>query len=73
MFDDVQGFVKYKDYWLSHCPIHPNELRGKYNLHGHVHNKTVEDVRYFNCSLENIDYTPISLDQIREILKERNM
>ena len=71
-FDDVQGFVKYKDYWLSHCPIHPNELRGKLNLHGHVHNKTVEDARYFNCSLENIDYTPISLNQVREILKERN-
>ena len=70
-FDDVQGFVKYKDYWLSHFPKHPNELLGRYCLHGHVHGNTVEDARYFNCSLENIDYTPISLDQIREILKER--
>ena len=34
-FDDVQGFMKYKEFWLSHAPIHPNELRGKINIHGH--------------------------------------
>ena len=48
-----------------------NEMWGRCNLHAHVHNATIPDSRYFNCSLENIDYTPISLDQIREILKER--
>lgn len=69
-FDDVQGFMKYKEFWLSHCPIHPAELRGKTNLHGHVHSATIDDVRYFNTSLENINYKPISLYMIREKLKE---
>lgn len=69
-FDDVQGFMKYKEFWLSHCPIHPAELRGKTNLHGHVHSATIDDVRYFNTSLENINYKPISLYMIREKIKE---
>lgn len=67
-FDDVQGFMKYKEFWLSHAPIHPNELRGKTNLHGHTHYATIPDDRYFNCSLENINYRPISLQQIRKII-----
>lgn len=71
VFDDVQGFMKYKEFWLSHAPIHPNELRGKTNLHGHVHCATIPDDRYFNCSLENINYRPISLHEIRQIIEQR--
>lgn len=65
-YDGVYSFHKYKNYWLSHAPIHPTELRGKINLHGHTHNINIEDDRYFNCSMENINFTPISLDQIRK-------
>ncbi len=58
-FKDVLGFVKYKKYWLSHCPIHPDELRGRVNLHGHVHYANITDMngdcdnRYFNVCPEN--------------------
>jgi calcineurin-like phosphoesterase family protein len=52
-FDEVEGLVKYKGMWLSHSPIHPDELRGKPNVHGHVHFNTLEDKRYFNCCPEN--------------------
>ena len=52
-------------FWLSHAPIHPLELRGKRNIHGHVHNKTIPDDRYINVCCENVDYKPISLDRIR--------
>lgn len=56
------------------------------NIHGHVHAKTimsvqfpgsdkfeneVEDTRYFNVSLENINYRPILIDEIRRIRKSR--
>lgn len=66
-FDAVYGIVKYKEFWLSHAPIHPDELRGKVNLHGHVHYSSIEkpfnpaydvkrelDTRYFNCCPENL-------------------
>ncbi len=68
-FDEVHSLYKYKEFWLSHAPIHPNELRGKYNLHGHVHHATIEDCRYLNCCLENTDYFPIDLTEVRRRLE----
>jgi len=59
VFKEVCGIIRYKDFWLSHAPIHPQELRGLKNIHGHVHNATIPDNRYFNACLENIDYRPI--------------
>lgn len=65
-YDEVYAFRKYKEFWLSHAPIHPNELRGKVNIHGHVHEQSVNDARYFNTSLENIGFAPICLEDIRQ-------
>jgi calcineurin-like phosphoesterase family protein len=65
------GMVKKYGFWLTHAPIHPAELRGSPNIHGHVHSATIPDDRYLNVSAENINYTPISLEVVREIFKER--
>ena len=67
-FDEVYSLKKYKEFWLSHAPIHPAELRGKYNLHGHTHYANVDDNRYFNCCLENTDWMPIDLNTVRKRL-----
>lgn len=40
-FQVVRGMFRYKQHWLSHAPIHPCELRGKKNIHGHVHANSV--------------------------------
>ncbi len=69
VFDDIHGMMKYKEFWLTHAPIHPEELRGKINIHGHVHTNTLKDTRYVNVSCEAVNYTPISLHTIRERLK----
>lgn len=53
-FDEIEGIVKYKNFWLSHAPIHPDELRGKINLHGHVHYSSIPDKKWFNCCPENL-------------------
>ena len=72
-FDSVEGLVKYKEFWLSHSPIHPAELRGKVNLHGHVHYATLDDKRYFNCCPENLWWkfksSLVSLQEVREHIK----
>lgn len=72
VFDQVYGLFKYREFWLSHAPIHPNELRGRVNLHGHVHYQSVDDKRYFNCCVENIwrlkQRSLISLDELRKEL-----
>ena len=77
VFEDIYGIVKYKEFWLSHAPIHPDELRGKVNIHGHVHYQTIPDVRYFNTSVENliINFAKpmVELDELRKHLNERTV
>jgi len=63
--DKVGGMVQYKGHILTHCPIHPSELRdwGK-NIHGHIHKLTIPDDRYICVSCENVNYTPQTLEQL---------
>ena len=71
VYDEVYSLRKYKEFWLSHAPIHPDELRGKVNIHGHTHYHNIADDRYVNVSMEQINYTPIELHEIRaKIYKE---
>jgi calcineurin-like phosphoesterase family protein len=68
-FDQIAGMVKYKEYWLTHAPIHPDELRGKKNIHGHIHNRFVmldgkKDKRYINVSMDVIGFTPQKIDEL---------
>lgn len=59
--NSVAGMINYKSkVILTHCPIHPSELafRFSYNVHGHVHENTLDDSRYINASCEVVDYTP---------------
>jgi len=64
-FEKVHGFRRYKEFWISHCPIHPEELRGKKNIHGHVHAKVIDDDRYISVCVEACDGYPFNIDQIR--------
>ena len=36
-FEEIYGIIQYKGMWLSHAPIHPSELYGRTNVHGHCH------------------------------------
>lgn len=58
------------------------------NIHGHLHSNKVmmhpmdidggrwpwpaEDPRYFCASVENINYTPIAFEEVKQIMRERN-
>lgn len=65
-YSSVYSLLKYKEFWLSHCPIHQDELRGKHCIHGHIHNSLISDSRYVNVCVEHMNATPISLQQIRK-------
>lgn len=69
-FDSVYALLKYKEFWLSHAPIHKNELRGKKNIHGHMHYDVIPDHSYMNVCLEHINFTPISLAEVRETFRK---
>lgn len=63
---------------MTHIPIHPQEMRWDYNIHGHLHGNVVRkeariyqhanvgtpDPRYICVSMEHIDYTPKLLEQV---------
>lgn len=70
-FDNVYpfGIIKMWGLWISHAPMHPVELYGKPNVHGHTHANNVDDPRYFNISCENINYAPIELSNVLNRLK----
>jgi calcineurin-like phosphoesterase family protein len=62
----VGSLFTHNGFWLSHHPIHPAELFGKFNIHGHVHNSTVPDKRYMNLSWDNlVDGMPADLQKLR--------
>ena len=60
----------YKNTWISHCPIHPQELRNRDgNIHGHLHNSIVPDLRYFNVNLDVNGYDFVPLNKILTSLR----
>ncbi len=66
-FDEIYGVRQMNGLWLTHVPMHPHSVeRAKLNIHGHTHAYCLEDPKYFNASVEAINYTPISIDEIRE-------
>ena len=79
VFEEVEGAVAYKKYWLTHIPIHPSEMRNRVaNIHGHCHNGGPGDLqigydwhRYYNAILEYNDYRPVNMQKLGTILAER--
>lgn len=78
VFEEIHGMISYKGFWLTHCPIHPVELRGRTgNIHGHVHSNTLDDDRYLNVCVDNIKRingnSLISLEEVRWIFEQRTI
>lgn len=73
-FKDIRGSHQFDGMILTHIPIHSGSLaRWGVNVHGHLHHRVVcmpltqiPDPRYFNVSMERINYTPISLEQVKK-------
>lgn len=82
-FEDVYGVYVLKDIILSHIPLHRECLTERFgtNVHGHLHSNRVMrhsklneeyviDKKYFSVCVEQINYTPISLEELRLKIKE---
>ena len=67
----LPAFTSYKGWWLSHCPIHPDELRNrKGNIHGHTHFHNIPSKHYINVSMEQLpNWSPI---EFKELVGERS-
>lgn len=80
-YDDVKALYSKRNMWFSHCPIHPDEVRGrKFNIHGHTHHHLVQigyygygnyvgdtiDTRYINVCVEHTNWKPITFKELME-------
>lgn len=78
-YDDVRALMTKRNYWFSHAPIHPDEMRGRLAcVHGHLHSRKiqqeymgdgdyvgeVDDRRYINACVEHTDYKPITFEDL---------
>ena len=80
-FRDIRGYHVMNNIIFSHIPVHPESFgRFRANVHGHLHQRRVMcevwgemevDPRYFNVSVECIDFKPISLEELYKRIQEQ--
>lgn len=72
-FDNVRACKEFNGYILTHIPVHQNQkVRYKGNIHGHMHEKKMDDPWYFNACVEHIEYKPMDIEQIFKIYESLN-
>lgn len=81
-FRDIRAYHVLNGMIFSHVPVHPSSLeRFGCNIHGHLHANRVMrdngyrgqeiDPRYFNASVECIDFAPILLEDMQKKIIEQ--
>ncbi len=77
-FYDVRGVHVMSDMILSHVPLHRESITSRFgtNVHGHLHgnrvmrtnkfHQTTIDPVYYSVCVEQIGFTPISIDDLRK-------
>jgi calcineurin-like phosphoesterase family protein len=68
-FDEIYSYRVLDNIIFSHIPIHPESL-GRFgaNVHGHIHANQSPAGAYYNVSVEAVDYTPVSLEDLKKRL-----
>jgi calcineurin-like phosphoesterase family protein len=62
---------------LTHVPVHESSIHerivvaGGANVHGHIHNQASPAGPYYNVSVENINYTPVHIEDVRATLQNK--
>lgn len=78
LYHDFQSSIQlpllsHKNRWISHCPIHPDELRGRDgNIHGHLHHGSLPDPRYYNVNIDVSNYEFVPIETINAYYKDLN-
>lgn len=75
-FQKMMGMRVLDGIIFTHVPIHQSQLeRFKANVHGHTHSNHVKldsghrDPRYLNVCVEQVNYTPVPLEEIKKRIK----
>ena len=79
VFEQIRGVAQLnvtkdqqkKSVLLSHIPMHPDQMRWDYNIHGHLHTYHVGEEKYINVSCEPMAFTPKKISDLLK-LEETN-
>jgi calcineurin-like phosphoesterase family protein len=65
-FNEVISYpIIYKGFFIiSHEPMYLNANMPYANIHGHIHSQKFENPQYVNVSVECVNYSPISFEEI---------
>lgn len=79
-YDRIESLMSRRNVYFSHCPIHPQQFRGRTNnIHGHMHDKHIltkdekanenlwqaaPDERYINVCVEQTNWKPVAFSDL---------
>ena len=65
-FEKVMLWRNFDKFTLSHIPLRNDSIPGnRINIHGHIHVNPAPTDQHRCVCVEQIDYTPVNLDEIR--------
>lgn len=73
-FEKIHSMYLIDDIIMTHYPLHPSilsEERYSVNVHGHIHEKDINDPRYICVSVEHTDYRPIELSDLKKRIENK--
>ena len=74
-FKDIQLWIELPGIICTHTPLHASTLKEKHrwgdngpgiNAHGHIHSNPSPDGPYKCVCVEQINFTPIHIDEVRK-------
>lgn len=73
-FKRLHSSIKLDNLLLTHIPVHVDSVAhwARCNVHGHVHAQDIPNAKYLNVSAEMIDYTPVSLEDLRALITAKS-
>lgn len=64
-FEKVMLWRNFDKVVLTHIPLREENIPGdRINVHGHIHTNPAPTERHRNVSVEQINYTPVNLDEV---------
>lgn len=66
-FERISSDRYFKEFGLhlTHIPLHHESIKGDVNVHGHIHDKQSPKGPYRCVCVEQINYTPIHIEELR--------
>lgn len=74
-FEEIYGVRVLEGFILSHIPLHRESVVPRFgvNVHGHLHTNYINDPAYLSVCVEQINFTPISLEDARKLVTKQRL